>query len=81
MPAENVTLKRADGIDSDDSAARQAALLTLQEMCRLETLLLPRTFSDALVQTGKWLAAMKQLGRVKAKQALWWGKTRTPRKR
>lgn len=45
---------------------RQAALLALQVLCRLRGLLPPRTVTDGLFQEWQWLAAMAQLGRVRA---------------
>lgn len=60
--AETSPLKRADDTDADDSAARQAALFTLQTLMRLEGVSPPRTVSDALTQAREWVAAMAQLG-------------------
>lgn len=48
-PAEILTFKRENDADQDGSAARKAALLTLQALCRLEDVSLPKTVSDALV--------------------------------
>lgn len=47
-PAETVNFKRARDIDSEGSAARQAALFRLQALCRREIVPSPTTVSVAL---------------------------------
>lgn len=51
-----------------DSAAQQAALLSLQAQCRLESVPPPRTVLTAVVQAWERLAAMAQLGTVKTER-------------
>lgn len=80
MPAETVTLKRADDTNMDDFAARQAAILTPQALCRLEGVLPPRSVSGARVLALELLAAMAQLGRARAEQEALEAKQRTSQK-
>lgn len=65
-PENTSRFKRGDDIDLAYSAARRAALLIFQALCRLEDVSPLQTVSDALVQTPEWFAAMAQLERVRA---------------
>lgn len=65
--ARTSSFKRADDTGPDDSAAQQAAHLTLKALCCLEGVSPPRTDSAALVQAREWPASTAQLGKLKAK--------------
>lgn len=67
-PGRTSTFDRADDSDPDNSAVWQAAVLILQELCRLEGALPSRTVLAAMVRALKWLAAVAQLLRVRAEQ-------------
>lgn len=65
-PSTTGLYMRADDTSLDSSAARQAAFLSLQALCRVNGELPSRTVSDALDQPREWLAGIAQLGRVRA---------------
>lgn len=67
-PAETIALRRADDTELYDSAARQAALPTLQGLRRLDGLSPQRTGQDVAVQAREWLAAMAHVGRLRAER-------------
>lgn len=62
---ETVFFRPVSDASPDDSAAGQAALLSMPALCRFKRVSPARTLSDALAQAGEWLAAMAQLGRVR----------------
>lgn len=67
---ETVAFKGTDDPGREDSTARQAALRTVHELCRLEGVPLSKTFLDFLIRARESLAAVAQPERVRAERDL-----------